>query len=135
MGYFSNGTEGVSYYEEFCSRCLHDVNEDCPVWAAHLMFAYQECNSKSNAKTMLDMLIPQTKDGLGNGRCTMFVESAHNAPVLPLSPPCPVCGARPGQPCKNHPPGVLTTDEIKAALEKGAAERAAAEKTVRRRRR
>lgn len=75
MGYFSNGTEGMMYEEAFCRRCIHYGPEEgpgCPVWLAHLLFAYEECNSDSNAKTMLDMLIPVK--GIDNQQCMMFVE-------------------------------------------------------------
>jgi hypothetical protein len=82
MGYFANGTEGMMFEEAFCSRCLHSDyregkdfgdkdNPPCPILMAHLMFAYEECNSTSNAKTMLDMLIRPTEN-FGN-ECQMFV--------------------------------------------------------------
>lgn len=79
MGYFSNGTEAEMYEERFCSRCvhtdLHAIGETppCAVWWAHSMFAYEECNNASNAKEILDMLIPRTEDGIGNDECKMFV--------------------------------------------------------------
>ena len=84
MGYFSNGTEGQIYEEAYCLRCIHYGPEEgpgCPVWFAHLLYAYEECNSDSNAKAMLDMLIPRVphtfEDGIThdiNGECTMFAE-------------------------------------------------------------
>jgi hypothetical protein len=89
MGYFSNGCEGMDYEERYCSRCIHSdigegkeigVDKPCPIWLAHYLFAYEECNSDSNAKTMLDMLIPpvtiETEHGPfpTNGECVMFVE-------------------------------------------------------------
>ena len=79
MGYFSNGSEGMDYEERYCKRCIHYGPEEgpgCPIWFAHLLYAYEECNSTSNAKTMLDMLIPRTADGLDNEQCVMFVEEA-----------------------------------------------------------
>jgi hypothetical protein len=79
MGYFSNGTEGMIYEEHYCQRCIHvdrepGVDKPCPIWMAHLLFAYEECNRDSNAHTMLDMLIPRTPDGLNNEQCVMFTE-------------------------------------------------------------
>ena len=77
MGYFSNGMEGGDYQETYCLRCVHFGPEEgpgCPVWFAHLLFAYEECNSTSNAKTMLDLLIPRSADG-ANEECSMFVEA------------------------------------------------------------
>jgi len=74
MGYFSNGTEGISYQDEYCSRCEHDDPENgvcCPVWGLHLLHNYRECNNKDS---YLHVLIPRSKDGCGNERCTMFIE-------------------------------------------------------------
>jgi hypothetical protein len=73
MGYFSNGTEGDIFVANFCARCIHGQNEleGCPVDDAHRLFAYEECNNKSNAKTILDMLIERKPD-LSN-ECKMFV--------------------------------------------------------------
>lgn len=71
MGYFSNGTEGMLYYETFCSRCVHDKGQSCPVWNAHLIHNYAECNKPDS---ILHMLIPRSEDKLGNEVCTMFIE-------------------------------------------------------------
>jgi hypothetical protein len=88
MAYFSNGTEGLMYQERYCMRCqnwgrdrLTDKSGEpgCPIWDAHLLYAYEECNSESNAKYILDALIPMVdhtaKDGLSYhmaGECSMF---------------------------------------------------------------
>jgi len=72
MGYFSNGSEGELYYEDFCSRCIHDKDQSCPVWGAHLMYNYQECN---NADSILHMLIPRSPDRLSNEQCLLFIEA------------------------------------------------------------
>lgn len=69
MGYFSNGTEGECYYEQYCSRCIHNKNEDCPVWDAHLLFSYRDC---TNPESILHMLIP--REGAFNMACRMFIE-------------------------------------------------------------
>ena len=69
MGYFASGTEGHMYEERYCSRCIH--GDDCVVWLAHLMSNYDECN---NPDSLLHILIPRSKDGLGNEQCRMFVE-------------------------------------------------------------
>ena len=34
----SNGTEGMSFIEFFCSNCLYDVNEDCDILARSMGF-------------------------------------------------------------------------------------------------
>lgn len=73
MGYFSNGTEGDMYEERYCSNCRHSVDDPdkpgCPVMLCHVLFAYEECNNKSNAATMLELLIP--REGAFNGKCKM----------------------------------------------------------------
>lgn len=71
MGYFSNGSEGMDYYEEFCSRCVHDKDQSCPVWNAHLIHNYAECNKTDS---ILHMLIPLNEDKLCNEACLMFIE-------------------------------------------------------------
>lgn len=75
MGYFSNGTEFDYFESKYCSRCVHQSDErSCPVADAHFLFSYELCNEEKHpGKVMLDMLIPV--EGIGNGQCTMFVES------------------------------------------------------------
>lgn len=71
MAYFSSGSEGLDYQEKWCARCAHDG--ECPVWDAHLLYAYDLCNQKDHpGKIILDMLIPY--DGLNAGKCSMFYE-------------------------------------------------------------
>lgn len=68
MGYFPNGSSFDAFEEDLCSRCLH--HQDCAVLDAHLLKNYDECN---NADSILHILIPQTKDKLGNEKCRMFL--------------------------------------------------------------
>lgn len=71
MAYFSNGTEGMMYEDEFCSRCIHySEDEGCPVWNAHLLYSYRDCNDETS---ILHFLIPRSKNGLTNEQCKMFV--------------------------------------------------------------
>lgn len=70
MGYFSNGTEGEMYVDEYCSKCIHAGA--CPVWGLHLMHNYDECNKPDS---FLHVLIPRSKDDLSNERCAMFVQA------------------------------------------------------------
>ena len=88
MAYFSNGTEGMIYNETYCVRCQNWGRDSlskktevdgCPIWDAHMAFAYEECNSNSNAKKILDALIPMVdhtaSDGISYhiaGECSMF---------------------------------------------------------------
>ncbi len=71
MGYFSNGTEGEHYEEKYCSRCVHEKPDDggCMVWMLHVIHNYE-----SDKQEILNVLIPQNKDGLGNAECSMFHE-------------------------------------------------------------
>ena len=69
MGYFSNGSEGDGYYSALCANCVHDENEDCPVWGLHLMHNYEGANDKNH---FLHWFIPRNEDGT-NGNCKMFV--------------------------------------------------------------
>jgi hypothetical protein len=83
MGYFSNGTEGLSYELHFCSRCIHGDGEsagDCPIWSAHLLKNYEECN---NPASILHMLIPLSADHLHNEQCRLF----HPSPVVKRAAP------------------------------------------------
>lgn len=72
MGYFPNGDAGILYEEQYCSRCVHFKEDDggCPVFMAHLLHNYQECN---NDDSILHLLIPRGKDGF-NEQCAMFYE-------------------------------------------------------------
>lgn len=74
MGYFSNGSEGQFYQARYCDRCMHQPddpnNGGCYVWFAHMLHNYDECNNKDS---VLHLLIPRSKDGLGNEKCRMFI--------------------------------------------------------------
>ena len=76
MGYFSNGTEGMFYEEEYCVKCLHygDERKGCPVWGAHLLYNYER---GTDAASILDILIPRFKDKCGNDKCSMFLQDPH----------------------------------------------------------
>lgn len=69
MGYFANGTEGDLYESFYCCDCIHYDN--CAVWDAHMLHNYKECNKSDS---ILHMLIPRSKDGIGNEKCLMFIE-------------------------------------------------------------
>lgn len=69
MAYFSNGCEGADYQEQYCVKCVHDVDSNCPVWLLHYLHNYEECNKPDS---MLHALIPRSKDGLSNEKCKMF---------------------------------------------------------------
>lgn len=72
MGYFSNGTEGMCYQEKYCDKCYWG-DKACAIWFAHMEYNYEECN---NDKSILNMLIPRSKDGLSNEKCKGFVDIA-----------------------------------------------------------
>ena len=72
MGYFSNGTEGGIYEDQYCNRCVH-MHEDynCPCLDAHMFWNYEECNKKDS---ILHKMIPRTENDLGNEQCIFFKE-------------------------------------------------------------
>jgi len=77
MGYFPNGTSGMCYEEEFCAKCLHSGADgvSCNVMLIHNLYNYQQCKETPEGKAVeaiLDLLIPRTKDGLWNEKCSMF---------------------------------------------------------------
>jgi hypothetical protein len=73
MGYFSNGSEYECWRVSNCDRCANDGDErydiGCAIQDAHTALCY---GASEDTRTVLDMLIPRSKDGLGNGRCRMF---------------------------------------------------------------
>lgn len=72
MGYFSNGTEGEIYEEEYCNNCLHQPSDEgnCAVLEAHELYNYDECNKPDS---ILHILIP--RKGIYNDKCRMFLPS------------------------------------------------------------
>lgn len=80
MGYFSNGTDGDCYQEEFCDKCVHQEG-GCAVWQLHLRYNSDQCD-KTNAgaalKDVLDTLIP--RPGVFSEKCRMFVPKVETAP-------------------------------------------------------
>lgn len=79
MAYFPNGTAGMCYVEQYCCKCIHwpqkDEDPGCAVDLIHNLYNYDQCKDTPEGKAIeaiLDMLIPRTKDDLGNERCSMF---------------------------------------------------------------
>jgi len=70
MGYFSNGSEGMDFEARYCDKCVHQ-EDGCAVWLAHLEHNYDECN---NPDSILHILIPRSKEHLGNDQCKMFIQ-------------------------------------------------------------
>ena len=81
MAYFSNGTEGMIYEETYCYNCIH--YENCPILNEHFLHNYSDDAGK---RAILDWLIPRSKDGLHNEKCTMFYKGtpAKREPYIPL---------------------------------------------------
>jgi hypothetical protein len=71
MAYFSNGTEGMSYQEEYCDKCIFDKDQKCPIWFLHLRDNYELCNDPSS---YLNHLIPRRKaPDFGNEECFFYM--------------------------------------------------------------
>jgi hypothetical protein len=80
MAYFPNGTAGMYYEEQYCSRCVHfrgpDGDSGCAVWLLHLLFNYEQVNDDDHPiRVMLNTLIPETEDKLGAEQCALFYPS------------------------------------------------------------
>lgn len=73
MGYFSSGTEGADYQHKYCRQCIHDVNENCPIWFLHLRWVI-DSNIYPHISEILNELIPMTDNGVWNEQCKMYVE-------------------------------------------------------------
>ena len=79
MAYFPNGTSGMIYEEQYCWNCVHWNEGDCPIMAAHTLYNYDQLKDGEGFKavqSILDLLIPETKDGFGAEQCSMFRASA-----------------------------------------------------------
>lgn len=68
MGYFSNSTDGHTWEQDNCPKCVHhcydgDAEKGCPILQAH--FFYQD---DEGCKELLEMFIP--RDGVFNGPCS-----------------------------------------------------------------
>lgn len=97
MAYFPNGTSGMVYQEKYCFKCRNyrdkgdGRGEGCTIWDAHLLYSYEECNNNgkvhtmldgeqitnpplTNAKAMLDMLIPEDEEKCFPAECSMFLQ-------------------------------------------------------------
>lgn len=74
MGYFSNGTEGLMFQEEYCQHCIHDM-DNCAVMLAHDLYNYRDCNNKDS---ILHILIPRGENGLYNEKCAMFHDGVND---------------------------------------------------------
>jgi len=70
MAYFPNGTSGMIYEEEHCSKCQHYPRdmEDPPCSILHLHMLY---NYDKEMRPLLDTLIPM--EGCWAEKCTMFI--------------------------------------------------------------
>jgi hypothetical protein len=64
------------YEEQYCANCIHANDEcGCPIWTLHMLYNYDQCRKGKTGqtiKTVLGMLIPETKDGIGAEQCRMF---------------------------------------------------------------
>ena len=71
MGYFSNGMEGMIYESQYCDKCVYSLDtHGCPIWGAHLMWNYDECNKKDS---VLHKMIPRDNNG-ENMECIFFIK-------------------------------------------------------------
>lgn len=81
MAYFPNGTAGMIYEEQFCANCIHDANPEtgCSILLIHNLYNYDQADKDARGaaiKSIMEMLIPTGKSGLGAEQCTMFAPRA-----------------------------------------------------------
>jgi hypothetical protein len=80
MAYFPNGTAGACYEGEYCANCIHDRGEGgCAILLIHNLFNYDQCDDNDRGKaikSILEILIPSTVDGLGAEQCALFAPIA-----------------------------------------------------------
>lgn len=89
MAYFPNGSAGEHYEAMYCNHCVHQ-EAPCPIWDAHLLFAYELCNKKEDpGKVILDMLIPD--EAPGAGKCKMYIDN-RTASEIAFARRCQTCG-------------------------------------------
>lgn len=79
MGYFSNGTQAMDYESRYCAKCVNYRDNGsgslgCPIMDAHAFANYDQLrDGEGNLKTVLSILIPRDKSGIGNEECSMFL--------------------------------------------------------------
>ena len=78
MGYFSNGTSFMFWYDGNCPGCLHEPTEErgCPIQDVHQIYASQLLDEKGNLSVVsevLEFFIPEDDDGQ-LACCTMRIE-------------------------------------------------------------
>ncbi len=75
MAYFSNGSEGDIYEHDYCHNCLNYSRGACSILLIHAIYNYDQCRGgkKGEAiKSILNILIPRSEDGLTNMQCSMI---------------------------------------------------------------
>lgn len=74
MAYFPNGTSMLDYQNQYCDRCVNDVNKRCPILTLHALWSYDAVgkNKDETKETALNIFIP--REGIENQECKMFVE-------------------------------------------------------------
>lgn len=88
MGYFSNGTEGEGFVDNWCANCAHwtepDDPKQCTIWMLHLCYNGEQHNSGMvKISKNLSMHGPTLKEMLGDlirretatrgQECTMYL--------------------------------------------------------------
>ena len=84
MAYFANGEEGRNFEAKWCSRCVHDIEDDCPLMMVHLLYNYEQLDKgQEKLRDALSNLINGDYDSEGV-TCKMFhaIEPPKGNPLL-----------------------------------------------------
>lgn len=79
MAYFPNGTSGMIYVDQWCSRCTNwkDLDDGrgcgCPIQDLHLAHNYDQVKNE-DIKMILETFIPTKEDGFPD-KCLMFTQA------------------------------------------------------------
>ena len=80
MAYFPNGTSGEIFMHDQCAKCVNWRDKEdgfgCPIMDIHMVYNYGQ---KGETKEIMTALIPDDKERLCAGECSMFLANADKA--------------------------------------------------------